>query len=141
MTIPGKEFAANILIGAVSCIPLEPGLRADIGRALITACAPANMLYAILLCGSRLISLVQPRESHLHLHASDLTLFINFITTQPSFRSVESWTPVCLPRFNDSGFLYSYVAYLDVDTEVCLLLVSANDDPEQFKVGVCVSIS
>ena len=134
MALPGKESAASILTGAVSCLPLQPNLRADIGRALITACSPVNMLYAILLCGSRLITLVQPRDSHLHIHGSDLSLFINFITTQPSFRTVECWTPVCLPRFNDSGFLYSYVAYLDVDMEVCLLLVSANDDPEQFKV-------
>jgi len=36
-----------------------------------------------------------------------------------AFAENESWTPVCLPRFDDRGFLHAYVAYLDgVDVDV-----------------------
>lgn len=94
-----------------------------------------RMLYAILLCGRRLAALVQPREPHLHLRGSDLLILVNFVAATPAFRQTESsWTPLCLPGFNDTGFLYAYVGYLEVAAEVALLLVSASDDPEQFKV-------
>ena len=33
--------------------------------------------------------------------------------TSTSFRSVESWSPICLPKYNSRGFLYAYVSYLD----------------------------
>jgi hypothetical protein len=56
------------------------------------------VLYGVLLCGSRLVTLIQPREARLQLRASDLLLMSNFITTQASFRRAESWTPLCLPR-------------------------------------------
>jgi len=39
-------------------------------------------------------------------------LIINMITST-SFRSVESWSPICLPKYNSRGFLYAYVSYLD----------------------------
>jgi len=156
MADPGSEGGGSLLTGAVATVPLEPTLREDIGRTLAALCGPASaptsnagtggggngdggrrgrMLYAILLCGRRLAALVQPREPHLQLRGSDLLLLINFVAATPSFRQAESsWTPLCLPRFNDTGFLYACVGYLDVKAEVALLLVSANDDPEQFKV-------
>ena len=47
-------------------------------------------------------------------------LIVNMINST-SFRSVESWSPVCLPKYNSRGFLYAYVSYLDsiefLDTE------------------------
>jgi hypothetical protein len=117
----------------VCSLPLPKDRRDDIGKAIVSACsATPHLLYGLVLCGSRLVTLVQPKDPKLHLHASDLLLLINFINTQPALRRVESWTPVCLPRFNDRGFLYSYVGYLDPSNSVCLLLVSANEDPEQF---------
>eukprot|EP00833_Pecoramyces_ruminatium_P018029 jgi/Orpsp1_1/1192061/evm.model.d7180000090253.1 len=33
--------------------------------------------------------------------------------TSTSFRSVESWSPICLPKYNSRGFLYAYVSYLN----------------------------
>eukprot|EP01133_Synstelium_polycarpum_P000172 gene172-205_t len=35
----------------------------------------------------------------------------------------EAWTPICLPNFNDAGFLHLYICYIFPD--VCLLLFSA----------------
>lgn len=157
MADPGHEQAGSVLTGAVGTVPLEPTLREDVARTLAALCNPTSgssggaegassqpptatamrgrLLYGVLLCGRRLAALVQPQEAHLQLRGSDLLLLINFVAATPSFRQqAESWTPLCLPRFNDTGFLYAYVGYLDAAAEVALLLVSANDDPEQFKV-------
>lgn len=131
-------------------LPLPSATRDDISRTIATCCRPAtpnSLLYGLLLCGTRLVTLVQPRDARLHLHASDLLLIINFVSTQPGLRRVESWTPVCLPRFNDRGFLYAYIGFLSDHTattatsspaaaappSVSLLLISASEDPEQFR--------
>lgn len=47
-----------------------------------------------------------------------------------SFKSAESWTPICLPKFNDSGYLHAYVSYLPDNSPACLLLFST--DKEKF---------
>ena len=49
-----------------------------------------------------------------------------------SLKGTESWTPLCLPRFNAGGYLYSYVGYLDPTADLCLLLVSAQPSPDTF---------
>jgi len=123
------------MTSSVQTLPLEPTRRADLGRIITTACqGVTDLLYGLLLCGTRLITMVQPKDSALHLRPSDVLLLINFMTTQPSFKSSETWTPLCLPRFNDKGYLYAYVAYLDPKSDVCLLLILATDDPQQFHV-------
>lgn len=43
-----------------------------------------------------------------------------------TFRSAESWTPICLPKFNNKGFLHAYVCY--ITGNVCLLLISPDKD-------------
>jgi hypothetical protein len=158
MAHPTREMNGCLMTGAVQALPLEPSMRTEAGRIIVAACANTpNILYGILLCGSSLVTLIQPREARLHLQASDLLLVINVITTQASFKMAESWTPICLPRFNDSGFLYAYVSYLPLaaqptpegqaggapsgareksrEKDVCLLLVSTDNTPEQFKAS------
>jgi len=52
----------------------------------------------------------------------DLLLIFNFVHSSESFRSSESWAPICLPRFNNQGFLYAYICYLAA--ELCLILIT-----------------
>lgn len=87
----------------------------------------------------------------------DLLLLINFVYHTPSLATSETWTPICLSNFNarwvsdhglslcadmfplvgllcfvslGRGFLYAYVVFLTSD--VCLLLLSSQQSPEQF---------
>jgi len=60
----------------------------------------------------------------------DLELVINFIKSSPSLTNNESWVPLCLPEFNDRGYLYAYICYLIED--VCLVLLSTNQSKEKF---------
>lgn len=45
-----------------------------------------------------------------------------------SFKSAESWTPICLPKFDSDGFLHAHVSYLSEDCQACLLLLSVEKD-------------
>ncbi len=58
----------------------------------------------------------------------DLHLILNLVDASTSFKSAESWTPMCLPKFNDTGFLHAHVSYLPNDNPACLLLFSANKE-------------
>ncbi|KAK4350305.1 hypothetical protein RND71_029618 [Anisodus tanguticus] len=41
-------------------------------------------------------------------------------------RTSESFSPICLPRYNPMAFLHAYVHYLDVDTYLILLSTSSD---------------
>lgn len=60
----------------------------------------------------------------------DIHLIFNLVDASTSFRSAESWTPICLPKFNDTGFLHAYVSFFPNNSSACLLLLST--DKEQF---------
>ena len=62
------------------------------------------------------------------LTCSDIHLIFNLVDASMSFRSAESWTPICLPKFNDTGFLHAYVSYLPNNSSACLLLLSTNKE-------------
>ena len=83
----------------------------------------ANIFYAVELLPS---SNVPPSP----LSSSDVHLIFNLVNASTSFRSAESWTPLCLPKFNDTGFLHAHVSYLPNDSPACLLLIST--DKEKF---------
>jgi len=61
---------------------------------------------------------------------TDIHLILNLVSASMSFKSAESWTPICLPKFNDTGFLHTHVSYLPRDSPACLLLFST--DKEKF---------
>ena len=73
---------------------------------------------------------------------ADLHLIFNMVNSSTSFRSVpESWMPICLPKFNDRGFLHAYVSYLIPSypgpaSDLCLVLVSPDRD-KFFELSHC----
>ena len=69
-------------------------------------------MYGILLAGKRVVALAQPRAHALHAH--DTLLLSSFVLGSDSFRAAaESFSPICLPRFNPAAFLHAYVRFLD----------------------------
>lgn len=93
----------RMLAGGVETVWMDPAIRTRVTRALQaaqTATGP-NALYALWLCGEKLVSLAQPRAPSHRLHSRDLLLLVNFVATQPALRNAESWTPVCFPRFQE----------------------------------------
>ena len=79
----------------------------------------SDAMYGVLLAGERVVALAQPRAHPLHAH--DVLLLSSFVLGSDSFRAAaESFSPICLPRFNPSAFLHAYVRFLDEVTTLCL---------------------
>lgn len=62
------------------------------------------------------------------IHPADLHLIFNLVNSSESFKTAESWTPICLPKFDASGFLHGHVSYLAEDCQACLLLLTTDRD-------------
>ncbi|XP_074357839.1 vacuolar fusion protein MON1 homolog isoform X1 [Apium graveolens] len=108
---------------AYSCLPLAYATRQAAG-AILQDVAESGVLFAILMSKHKVISLVGAQKAS--LHPDDMLLLANFVMSSESFRTSESFSPICLPRYNPMAFLYTYVYYLDADTY--LMLLTANPD-------------
>ena len=96
----------TMLMQGVPCLRMPAATRAELGK-LLSSSRPADLLFGLLLSHNHLVTLLRPKRTV--LHPDDLLLVMNTITSSTSFREDESWLPVCLPRFNPSGFLYAHV--------------------------------
>ncbi|CAH8386067.1 unnamed protein product [Eruca vesicaria subsp. sativa] len=103
---------------AYTCLPLPYALRQATGTILQDVCA-SGVLFALLMCRHKVISLAGAQKAS--LHPDDLLLLSNFVVSSESFRTSESFSPICLPRYNPQAFLHAYVHFFDDDTYVILL--------------------
>ncbi|NWZ22586.1 MON1A protein, partial [Asarcornis scutulata] len=123
----------SFLMGAVRCLPLAASVRDAVSTSLQQAKAK-SLVFSILLSGNQLVSLVRKKDQF--LHPIDLHLLFNLISSSSSFREGEAWTPICLPKFNSSGFFHAHISYLEQEMDLCLLLVST-DREDFFTVSDC----
>ncbi|KAJ7419536.1 Vacuolar fusion protein MON1 A [Pitangus sulphuratus] len=123
----------SFLMGAVRCLPLAASVRDAVSSSLQQAKAK-SLVFSILLSGNQLVSLVRKKDQF--LHPIDLHLLFNLISSSSSFREGEAWTPICLPKFNSSGFFHAHISYLEQEMDLCLLLVST-DREDFFTVSDC----
>ncbi|XP_045805018.1 vacuolar fusion protein MON1 homolog isoform X1 [Trifolium pratense] len=108
---------------AYTCLPLAYATRQAAG-AILQDVADSGVLFAILMCRHKVISLFGAQKAS--LHPDDMLLLANFVMSTESFRTSEAFSPVCLPRYNPLAFLYAYIHYFDDDTY--LLLLTTNSD-------------
>lgn len=123
--VSNKPFV--YLTDAVRILPMSSAIRESITSAIQTSCARIkNLVFAVMLANGRLIARV-PMKKYF-LHPSDLRLIFNLVECSESFKTAESWTPICLPKFDANGYLYAHVSYLADDCQACLLLLSVEAD-------------
>ncbi|KAJ7947814.1 Vacuolar fusion protein MON1 [Quillaja saponaria] len=108
---------------AYTCLPLAYATRQAAGT-ILQDVADSGVLFAILMCRHKVVSLVGAQKAS--LHPDDMLLLANFVMSSESFRTSESFSPICLPRYNPMAFLYAYVHYFDVDTYLILLTTSSD---------------
>lgn len=84
------------------------------------------MLYVLVVAAGRVVTLIRPKKHS--VHPADLHLLLNTIYASPSLVAPgsESWIPICLPRFNATGFLHALVSFLNRD--VGLVFVSVDKE-------------
>ncbi|KAM3962218.1 LOW QUALITY PROTEIN: vacuolar fusion protein MON1 homolog [Aphomia sociella] len=115
------------LLGAVRCLPLPEKARENITSAIISTCNKIrDLVFAIMIAGNQLITLVRMKKYT--LHPSDIHLLFNLVRSSESFKTAESWTPICLPKFDATGFLHGHVSYISDDCQACLLLLTVQRD-------------
>ncbi|KAF9924766.1 Vacuolar fusion protein mon1b [Linnemannia zychae] len=113
----------GFMLGAIQCLTMPRELRDKVGTVLGRAkCKP--LLYALLVTPTQLITLLRPRTHS--MHPADLHLIFNLLSGSTTFESSESWTPICLPKFNNKSFLHAYICY--IAKRVCMLLISPDKD-------------
>lgn len=136
----------STLLGALECLKLRKTHRRTINNTLLK-CRSENLLYGLIVASGKLVSVVRPKKHS--LHPGDLHLIFNMLFEAGSVKAGggENWIPLCLPGFNNTGYLYMYVSFLnledptrpmeerprssggdDHDDEVAILLISANKE-------------
>jgi hypothetical protein len=127
--------------GSLEVLRLKQGIRDDIGKLISTPPKTAvswlfiasradqvgqGVVYTLVLCKGRVVTLLRPRKHS--VHPSDLHLLLNTIYASTSLNSPggENWIPICLPKFNSSGFLYALVSFLE--DEIGLVCVSTDKE-------------
>ena len=65
---------------------------------IVSISIPCLALFALLISGSQLICLVRMKKYT--LHPMDLHLIFNLVNSSDSFKNSESWSPICLPKFD-----------------------------------------
>ena len=71
----------------------------------------------------------------LHFSHVDLHIIFNLLNASTSFQSADSWIPICLPKFDSSGYLHAHISYLD-NSPACLLLLTV-DKMMFFELAKC----
>jgi hypothetical protein len=135
----------SALLGALECLKLRKSQRNSISN-LFLKHRTENLLYGLIVAGGRLVSVIRPRRHS--LHPSDLQLIFNMLFESGGVKAGggENWIPLCLPAFNNRGYLYMYVSFFEStqptsaevaseraespDDEVAIILISP--DKESF---------
>ncbi|KAI2633618.1 vacuolar fusion protein MON1 [Hypomontagnella submonticulosa] len=106
----------SALLGALECLRLRKSHRHAINNAFLRT-RTEKLLYGLIVAGGKLVSVIRPRRHS--LHPSDLQLIFNMLFESGGIKAGggENWIPLCLPAFNNRGYLYMYVSFLDVEPE------------------------
>ncbi|KAF7191575.1 Vacuolar fusion protein MON1 [Pseudocercospora fuligena] len=134
----------STLLSALECLRLRKTQRRTINDSLLKV-RSQNLLYGLIVAAGRLVSVVRPKKHS--LHPGDLHLIFNMLFEAGSVRAGggENWIPLCLPGFNNTGFLYMYVSFFATnestteaveerqsdagkDDELAIVLISANKE-------------
>ncbi|KAF2155383.1 DUF254-domain-containing protein [Myriangium duriaei CBS 260.36] len=106
----------STLLSALECLKLRKSHRQIINNSLLKARTP-SLLYGLVVADARLVSVVRPKKHS--LHPGDLHLIFNMLFEAGSVKAGggENWIPLCLPGFNNTGYLHMYVSFINTATK------------------------
>lgn len=101
----------STLLSALECLRLRKSHRNVINSSLLK-CRSDSLLYGLMVANGRLVNVVRPKKHS--LHPGDLQLIFNMLFEAGSVKAGggENWIPLCLPGFNNTGYVYMYVSFL-----------------------------
>ncbi|KAJ6784132.1 hypothetical protein PWT90_09006 [Aphanocladium album] len=100
------------LLGSLECLKLRKSQRYSINNTFLKLRSD-KLLYGLIIAGGKLVSVIRPRRHS--LHPSDLQLIFNMLFESDGIKGGggENWIPLCLPAFNNEGYLYMYVSFFE----------------------------
>lgn len=103
----------STLLSALECLKIRKSHRSSINSTFLKSRVD-DLLYGLIVAGGRLVSVIRPKKHS--LHPSDLQLIFNMLFEAEGVKAGggDSWIPICLPGFNNTGYLYMYVSFLDM---------------------------
>ncbi|KAL0069868.1 Vacuolar fusion protein mon1 [Marasmius tenuissimus] len=106
------EFDLSISMSSLRCLKLETNLRKRAAECLVPASKMKDILYIMLVARGQVITLIRPKKHS--IHPADVHILLNTIQSPSIANSPASasWIPVCLPKFNASGFVNAYISFL-----------------------------
>lgn len=119
----------GILVGALQSMRIKKTVRDKIKQILISE-KSSKILYGLLVdSDGKLINVLRPKTHT--LHTTDLQILFSIVFNQrhkngsneeeETEEDQELWLPICLPKFNPNGFLYTYVKFIN---NISIILVS-----------------
>ncbi|KAK0745924.1 trafficking protein Mon1 [Schizothecium vesticola] len=123
-----SKGSPSALLGALECLRLRKSQRATITNAFLKV-RSEKLLYGLIVAGGKLVSVIRPRKHS--LHPSDLQLIFNMLFESGNVQAGggESWIPLCLPAFNNRGYLYMYVSFFDPPSNTTTAEPAPSDPP------------
>ncbi|KAI0031908.1 DUF254-domain-containing protein [Vararia minispora EC-137] len=130
------ELDMAMITSSLRCLKLDASLRRKAASALIPAVKTKDLLYVILVAHGNIITLARPRRHS--IHPSDLHILLNTIYSPSIVKSSASasWLPICLPKFNQSGFVNAFISFLSPEEHPTIMSLPpeipfANDETAQ----------
>ncbi|KAK9479484.1 trafficking protein Mon1-domain-containing protein [Lipomyces japonicus] len=113
-----------ILLNSIECLRLRNTVRERINATLLKQ-RTSSLLYGLLIADGRLVSVIRPKQHS--LHPPDLQVIFSMLFHTNTFQDGrEHWIPLCLPKFNNKGFLHAYIVFFR--PKIALVLISASRD-------------
>lgn len=128
--IKRMSWDPTFVFRCASVVPMAVDLRREVERSIIDSrtheANPEDHLYSLLLFQSSLVGSVAPKDQPLHI--DDYLLLLNFVATACTSQQGEIWAPICLPKFNDTGYLWCYCTKLTANSDLTLVQLATAQD-------------
>ncbi|GMM32376.1 Mon1 protein [Martiniozyma asiatica (nom. inval.)] len=134
--------------GGLSCMKMKSSIRRNLERQL-SKHQTENLLYALIVGpNGSLIDIMRPKRHS--LHTSDLSILFDMVYNTNTFKSPNGklttsetfWLPLCLPKFNSSGHLYTLIQFHQInDPRLCELHgveYIPNEDSDKSKIAIMI---
>ncbi|KAJ6508533.1 vacuolar fusion protein MON1 [Mycena sanguinolenta] len=105
------EFDLAMATSSLHCLRLEASIRKRAAEALVPPSKMKDILYVVLVARGQVITIVRPKKHS--IHPADIHILLNTIHAPSILDSPASasWIPVCLPKFNPTGFVNAYISF------------------------------
>ena len=125
-----KSFSdPSIFLDAIPSLKVAHKHRKIVTKCWNSLSHPKSLVFGVLIANKKVLSFLYPKHTKkLSVAAHDIALIFNFIYSSTSFKTVESWSPICLPHYSDSSFLHLYSCMISPD----LFLVFLSEEKDSF---------